>query len=103
MNTEDTIAILSGGGQEIERDSPSQDILVLRDDGRHLKLAFRVLIEIFFLYLYGRLYKFDLAMPEKFWCDQRPCNNKVACYIGKKKECNCNCEEFLGLRSSMTV
>ena len=41
VNTEDTIAILIGGGQEIERDSPSQDILVLRDDGRHLKLAFR--------------------------------------------------------------
>ena len=45
VNTEDTIAILSGGGQEIERDSPSQDILVLRDDGRHLKLAFRLFLK----------------------------------------------------------
>ena len=36
VNTDDAIAILRGGGQEIEKDSPSQDILVLREDGRHL-------------------------------------------------------------------
>ena len=45
VSTEDTIAIFNGGGQEIARDSPSQDILVLRDDGRHLKLAFRVFLK----------------------------------------------------------
>lgn len=44
VNTEDTIAIISGGEQDIERDSPSQVILVLRDDGRHLKLAFSVFL-----------------------------------------------------------
>jgi len=49
-------------------------------------VIFRVLIEIAFLYLYGRLYEFDLAMPEKFWCDQRPCNNVVACYIDRPKQ-----------------
>ena len=36
VNTDDDIAILSGGAQEIERDSPSQDILVRSEDGRHL-------------------------------------------------------------------
>ena len=36
VNTDDDIAILSGGAQDIERYSPSQEILVLSKDGRHL-------------------------------------------------------------------
>ena len=44
-NLEDAIAILCDGLQEIERVSPSQDILVRRPIGRHLKLAFRVFLK----------------------------------------------------------
>ena len=36
VTREEATAILSGGGQEIERDSPPQVILVLRAEGLHV-------------------------------------------------------------------
>ena len=46
MNLEEAIAIFNGGLQERYKDSPSQDILVRRVDGLHLKLVLRIFLEI---------------------------------------------------------
>ena len=45
MNLEDAIASFNGGLQERDKDSPSQDILVRRVDGLHLKLVLKIFLE----------------------------------------------------------
>jgi len=49
-------------------------------------VLFRIIIEIFFVYAYFQIYSWDMVMPEKYYCDQRPCNNIVACYIDRPKQ-----------------
>ena len=46
MNVEDAIASFNGGLQERDNNSPSQDILVRRVDGLHLKLVLRIFLKI---------------------------------------------------------
>ena len=46
MNIEAAIASFNGGLQERDKDSPSQDILVRRVAGLHLKLILRIFLEI---------------------------------------------------------
>ena len=46
MKLEDAVASFNGGLQARDNDSLSQDILVRRDDGLHLKLVLRIFLEI---------------------------------------------------------
>jgi len=49
-------------------------------------VLFRLLIEVFFVWLYYQLYEFEFIMPEKYFCDEQPCNNVVACFIDRPKQ-----------------
>jgi len=54
--------------------------------GYFFMVLFRSLIEIGYLYLYFKVYIFDLVMPKSYTCNASPCLSYTTCFVARSTE-----------------